>query len=215
MAQLFPASSNVLVRALLAGGLLCAATVAMAGYVLYWSPVVTQVGVEMEQPVPFSHKHHVAELGLDCRYCHTSVEKAAFAGMPATETCMTCHSQVWRDAPMLEPVRQSWARHQPLHWTRVNDLPDYVFFDHSIHIQKGVGCVSCHGRIDQMPLTSKAADLTMRWCLECHRSPEKSLRPAGEIFTIDYGQTPQPGTAAARDSHVDKTRLEDCSICHR
>lgn len=116
---------------------------------------------------------------------------------------------------MLEPVRQSWAQHRPLHWNRVNDLPDYVFFDHSIHIQKGVGCVSCHGRVDEMPLTSKGADLSMRWCLQCHRAPEKSLRPAGEIFTMNQGAASQASGAVARDSRVDKTRLEDCSICHR
>ena len=215
MAQVFPAGCNVLARALLAGAALLAATAAVGGYVFYWSPIVTQVGVPIEQPVPFSHKHHVAELGIDCRYCHTGVEKAAFAGLPPTETCMTCHSQVWRDAPMLEPVRQSWARHEPLRWTRVNDLPDYVFFNHAIHIQKGVGCVSCHGRVDEMPLTAKGADLSMRWCLECHRSPEKSLRPAGEIFNPDYHPPPQPSPDLARDSHLDRPRLEDCSTCHR
>ena len=186
-----------------------------AGYVFYWSPFMMQTSTPVEQPVPFSHEHHVGDLGIDCRYCHTGVEKTAFAGLPATETCMTCHSQIWRDAPMLAPVRLSWELRQPLHWTRVHDLPDYVFFDHSIHVQKGVGCVSCHGRVDQMPLTAKGSNLSMRWCLDCHRAPEKSLRPKSEVFSMDYRPPPQAGAALMRESHVDKTRLEDCSTCHR
>ncbi|MDB6138040.1 MAG: hypothetical protein JWO94_1112, partial [Verrucomicrobiaceae bacterium] len=176
----------------------------------------TGVGVPVEQPVPFSHAHHTGELGIDCRYCHTGVEKGRSAGIPATETCMTCHSQIWRDAPMLQPVRDSWMNHQPLHWTRVNDLPDYVYFDHSIHVNKGVGCVSCHGQVDQMPLTAKGQTLMMRWCLDCHRHPEEHLRPQEAVFSMttplmERGQ----GAALVRSNHIPTKQLEDCSICHR
>ena len=136
--------------------------------------------------MPFSHEHHVRGLGIDCRYCHTSVEKSSFAGIPPTETCMTCHSQIWTDSPMLEPVRTSLRTNTPIRWNRVHDLPDYVYFNHGIHVQKGVGCVSCHGRVDQMPLTWKAEPMTMEWCLSCHRNPEKHLRPREEVFNMDW-----------------------------
>ena len=190
----------------------------------------------VEQPVPFSHEHHVAGLGIDCRYCHTGVEKSAFAGIPPTETCMTCHSQVWRDAPALAPVRESWATGKPLRWKRVHDLPDYVYFNHSIHVQKGVACVSCHGRVDKMPLMAKQHSLYMRWCLDCHRAPEAHQQPVSEVFVMKDPPVAGPVTArletldelrgeqapyfehglqALREGGVRHTRLEDCSICHR
>jgi hypothetical protein len=171
-----------------------------------------------QQPVPFSHQHHVGGLGIDCRYCHTSVEKARFAGMPATETCMTCHSQIWTNADMLVPVRRSLAENLPLRWQRVYNLPGYVYFDHAAHVTKGVGCSSCHGRIDEMRLTSQATPLTMGWCLDCHRNPGAALRPRDRIF--DPSWTPPkdqalqgPRLAAAYHLRVD--RLTDCSVCHR
>jgi hypothetical protein len=170
------------------------------------------------QPVPFSHQHHVGGLGIDCRYCHTSVEQSGFAGLPPTETCMTCHSQIWRDAPVLAPVRESWATGRPLHWQRVHDLPDYVYFNHSIHVQKGVACVVCHGRVDEMPLMWKTESLYMRWCLDCHEAPAKHLQPRSEVFVMKD----DPGSSAARGLELAKAygirppaQLEDCSTCHR
>lgn len=209
MSQLFPRSSNTLGRLALPVLVLGVAVLAWAAHAALFSPYATVVGVEISQPVPFSHKHHVGELGIDCRYCHGGVETSSFAGLPATETCMTCHSQIWRDAPMLEPVRKSWETGQPLRWTRVNDLPDYVYFDHSIHVQKGVACVSCHGRLDQMQLTVKAQDFYMRWCLECHRTPGHHEQPAGKVFVM----TDPPAMKQVASMHG--TRMEDCSLCHR
>jgi len=167
--------------------------------------------------VPFSHKHHVQGLGLDCRLCHTTVETSTFAGMPSTETCMTCHSQVWKDAPMLAPVRDSFATDTPLRWDRVHDTPDFVFFNHSIHVAKGIGCASCHGEVDQMPLTRQSHTLYMKWCLDCHRQPEKFIRPHDEVFTVDYQSTNQVaiGKQLVRDYHVQTAQLTDCSMCHR
>jgi hypothetical protein len=185
------------------------AAIGWATHTALFSPYATDVAVPVHQPVPFSHQHHVGDLGIDCRYCHGGVETSAFAGLPATETCMTCHSQIWRDAPMLEPVRRSWTTGQPLHWTRVNDLPDYVYFDHSIHVRKGVACVSCHGRVDEMPLTAKAHTLYMRWCLDCHRAPAHQTQTVGQIFAMA-----DPPTVKAAPA-VHGTRMEDCSLCHR
>jgi hypothetical protein len=169
--------------------------------------------------VQFSHQHHVTALGLDCRYCHTSVESSKFAGIPPTETCMTCHSQIWRDSPMLAPVRESLARNEPIRWNRVHDLPDYAYFNHSVHLAKGVGCASCHGRVDRMPLVWKDQPLTMEWCLSCHREPEKHLRPHEEIFNMAWalGEADQlsMGRSLLRKNHVPVHRLSDCSTCHR
>jgi hypothetical protein len=148
------------------------------------------------QPVPFSHKHHVSGIGIDCRYCHTSVEESSFAGIPPTKTCMNCHSQVWADSPTLEPVRTSFREDRSLEWTRVNDLPDFVYFDHSIHVRRGVACTTCHGPVDQMPMTWRENTLFMEWCLECHRHPERYLDVRGK--RIDSPQ-----------------KLTNCSICHR
>src|ERR1700748_367386 len=184
MAQIFHRSTNTLSRVTIFGAGF------IAGFVLWViggivrSPYVTNQGIERDQPVPFSHHHHVAGLGIDCRYCHTSVEKSAFAGMPSTATCMTCHSQLWTQAPILATVRESLATDLPIRWTRVHQLADYVYFDHSIHIQKGISCVSCHGRVDQMPITWKEKTLQMGWCLDCHRHPENARRPPGEGFNL-------------------------------
>ncbi len=203
---------------MLLGGVIVASGAVAAGYALYFSPLNTGVGVPVEQPVPFSHQHHVGGLGIDCRYCHTGVEKGSSAGIPPTETCMTCHSQIWKDAPILQPVRDSWTEQKPLHWTRVNDLPDYVFFNHSIHIAKGVGCVSCHGRVDQMPLMAKGQSLFMRWCIDCHRRPQEQVRPLETIYQMAPLQpplTPQQGVSFVKDHHIETERLQDCSNCHR
>lgn len=179
----------------------------------YWN----HVGWTVEQPVPFSHKHHVAGLGIDCRFCHTSVEVSSSAGLPPTYTCMTCHSQIWTNAALLEPVRKSLATGKPIVWNRVTDLPDYVYFNHSIHIAKGVGCESCHGPIDKMPLTYKAKSLTMGFCLSCHRNPGPHLRPESAIYNIDWrrtSDTPSPAALMAQ-YHIPDRNLTDCSICHR
>ncbi len=170
----------------------------------------------VDQPIPFSHEHHVGDVGLDCRYCHYSVERAAFAGIPDTATCMTCHSQIWTDAQMLEPVRASLATGTPLRWTRVHDLPDYVYFSHRIHIAKGVACEECHGRVDRMPLMRPIRAWEMRDCLECHRNPGPRLRPASAVFTMGYTRDGAPTSAdlVAR-YHISTEQLTDCSICHR
>src|SRR3954463_5298311 len=184
MAQIFHPSTNTLSRVsifgilfLLVGGLFVMAEI-------YRSPYVTKATVVRDQPVQFSHEHHVAGLGIDCRYCHTTVEDAAFAGMPSTKTCMTCHSQIWTNAPLLEPVRASWRNDTPIRWNRVHDVPDFVQFNHGIHVQKGIGCYECHGNVAGMPLMWKANSLHMEWCLDCHRTPEKYIRPRDQVFKI-------------------------------
>ena len=156
------------------------------------SSYATQQGVRRDQPVPFSHEHHVGGLGIDCRYCHTSVTESSFAGLPATEVCMTCHSQIWTNAPMLEPVRQSWRTGTPIQWQRVNSVPGYVYFNHSAHVNKGGGCATCHGRVDRMPLMYQAASLEMRFCLDCHYDPAKFLRPREEVFRVTWEHLKRP-----------------------
>ncbi len=146
----------------------------------------TNQGDFVEQPIQFSHAHHVGGKGIDCRYCHTSVEESAFANIPPTKTCMNCHSQIWTNAPILEPVRASFRDNKPLHWTRVHDLPDFVYFNHSIHVKKGVGCATCHGRVDKMPLMYQQANLQMNWCLDCHRNPAKYVRPRDQVFNMAW-----------------------------
>jgi Class III cytochrome C family len=221
MAQVFGKGSNSIARVLLIAIFLGFFGFWGVVYAIYRSPYTTEQNVPLAQPVPFSHQHHTAGLGIDCRYCHTSVEKSSFAGLPPTETCMTCHSQVWKDAPLLAPVRNSLATQQPVHWTRVNQLPDFVSFDHSIHVQKGIGCSTCHGRVDQMPITWKAHSLYMRWCLDCHEAPERHVRPKAEIFNMNW-QEPADQLARGRELlkeyHVSRERLDqlrDCSMCHR
>ncbi|HEY3359932.1 MAG TPA: cytochrome c3 family protein [Polyangia bacterium] len=183
----------------------------------FWqSDWYTRRGMAATQPVPFSHQHHVGGDGLDCRYCHQLVTESSSAGMPTTETCMTCHWQIWTEAPVLAPVRASWQTGQRLFWKRNYDLPDYVYFDHSIHIAKGVGCATCHGRVDQMPLIQKAATLEMRWCLACHRQPEKHLRPRSEVFRMDWKPPPdqeEQGRRLVKEYQV--RSLTSCSHCHR
>ena len=186
MAQVFDRSSNALARAslVLTGLIVIALGVALNS--LQRSPWVTKQGQRPDQPVPFSHKHHVEGLGLQCQYCHTSVEKSSYAGIPPTKTCMNCHSQIWTDAQLLAPVRQSWASGASIHWIKVHDLPDYVYFNHEIHVNKGIGCASCHGRVDEMPLMYQQNTLQMEWCLNCHRNPGVNLRPTSEIYNMAW-----------------------------
>jgi hypothetical protein len=220
MPQVFHPSANTLSRVVLFCLVVGPAALLGLVYLLVRSPYQTQVRVIREQPVQFSHEHHVNGLGIDCRFCHTSVETASAAGMPATHTCMTCHSQIWADSPLLEPVRASLKNQEPLAWSRVHDLPDFVYFHHGIHVQKGVGCVECHGRMDKMPLAWREKPLTMEWCLECHRNPEPRLRPTKEdVFKMDWEPPADSGLALGGEllqkSHMEVGQLTNCSICHR
>ena len=218
MAQIFHPSTKVISRASIVITILVISLVSWAAFAIYEAGYTTEVGIPRVQRVPFSHEHHVNGLGLDCQYCHTSVTASSFAGIPPTHTCMTCHSQIWNTSPMLEPVRESYRTQKPLQWVRVNDLPDYVYFNHSIHIAKGIGCETCHGRVDLMPLTWKQNSLFMRWCLDCHRSPEKFIRPKSEVFNMKY-QQPEDQLALGRnlvkEYNVQVSRISDCSTCHR
>src|SRR5689334_18975711 len=186
MAQIFHRSTNSISRATIFGAVFVVSALFWAAANIQRSPYVTYAGVARPQPVPFSHQHHVAGLGIDCRYCHTSVEVSSFAGIPPTRTCMNCHSQIWTNAAILEPVRESFRSGKSLVWNRVNDLPDFVYFDHSIHINKGVGCNTCHGAVDRMPLMFNHASLQMEWCISCHRNPAKELRPRDQVFNMRY-----------------------------
>jgi len=178
-----------------------------------------QLAAPVEQSVPFSHKHHVTDDGIDCRYCHTSVETSAFAGIPSLSTCMSCHSQIYTEAPVLRPLISAYRGGKTLRWNRVHDLPDFVYFDHSIHLAKGVGCSTCHGRVDVMPLTWRIVSLDMQWCLDCHRAPEKYLRPADRIFDMRWLPPVDQlarGSELKREYHVRNEReLTSCSMCHR
>ncbi|MDP6984850.1 MAG: cytochrome c3 family protein [Candidatus Latescibacterota bacterium] len=178
---------------------------------------VSEVGVAIDQPVPFSHKHHVEAIGIDCRYCHTSVEESAFAGIPPVETCMTCHSLIWTEAPNLEPIRTAWRDEKPLQWNRVHDLPDFVYFRHNIHIAKGIGCTSCHGAINEMPLVWVENALNMEWCLDCHRNPEKHIRPRDRVFDVHWtppADQEAQGLKLVEEYDVRVSQLTDCSVCH-
>jgi hypothetical protein len=198
--------------------LLLAAAVMAGTWGVWWSPYMTRADTPLDQPVPFSHKHHVGGLGIDCRYCHVSVETSAFAGIPPTETCMTCHSQVWTEAPVLAPVRESWIEQAPLEWNRVHKVPDFVFFNHGIHIQKGIGCATCHGAVDEMPLMSKEHSFYMKWCLECHQDPARYVRPKEEVFNMKYeapANQAELGKKLVEEYHIQTQQLRDCSMCHR
>ncbi len=186
MAQVFDRSSNALARAVLVLTGLIVIALGVGLNSLQRSPWVTRQGQRPDQPVPFSHKHHVEGLGLQCQYCHTQVEKAAYAGIPPTKTCINCHAQIWTNAQLLEPVRHSWATGESINWIRIHDLPDYVYFNHEIHVNKGIGCASCHGRVDEMPLMYQQNSLQMEWCLNCHRNPAVNLRPVSEIYNMAW-----------------------------
>ena len=217
MAAIFPPWSNLAAKLVFLGF----AGLAVGGVAWWWiwprMDYRRHTAWTVQQPVPFSHQHHVAGLGLDCRFCHTGVENAGNAGMPPTYTCMTCHSQIWTNAGILAPVRQSLGNGTPIIWHRVTDLPDYVYFNHAIHIAKGVGCASCHGDVASMPLMEKAKTMTMGFCLNCHRDPAPNLRPRDEIFNTEWHRgkdTPSPDALMAQ-YHIGNRNLTDCSICHR
>jgi hypothetical protein len=216
MPQIFHRSTNTYSKVSIFGA------VFFLGFLLWlfgaWSRSswVTQAGVAREQPVPFSHAHHVGDVGLDCRYCHTSVETSGFANLPPTKTCMNCHSQIWNTSPTLEPVRESFRSDRSIAWTRVHDLPDFAYFDHSIHVNKGVGCETCHGRVDKMPLTWQKASLQMEWCLDCHRHPEQYVRPREAVFQMGYEPPIDQETLGRQLVKEYKIQsLTSCSTCHR
>ena len=241
MAQVFKPSSNTYSTLILRVGGIVAGGALFGLYQFNTLPLVTRAHESREQPVQFSHKHHNGELGIDCRYCHTSVEDSAFAGIPPTQICMNCHAQIWKDAPILEPVRSSFRTGESLEWTRVHDLADFAYFNHAAHLAKGVGCASCHGDVTKMNLTYEVAPLSMGWCLDCHRNPASAIRPkeklfdttwvAGKVCSNDVTKTcvrdsgcVSPGTCTATDQQalgtklVDEYHVEprtDCSTCHR
>ena len=194
MAQIFHRSTNTLSRVTIVGVVLIVSLLGWGIYAVNQSPYFTEIHVARQQPVPFSHKHHVTDDGIDCRYCHTTVEKSSYAGMPTTHICMSCHSKLWLNAAVLAPVRSSAVTDVSLQWTRVNAEPDFVFFDHSIHVNKGMGCTTCHGPIGEMPLTYRNQTLYMRWCIDCHKHPENNIRPRNEVFNANY--TPPANQAA-------------------
>lgn len=216
MSQLFRPGANTFAKASVIAGL--GVALGLGGILnnIERTSYVTDVNVPRDQPVMFTHKHHVSGVGMDCRYCHNSVEVSSSAGIPSTEVCMGCHSQIWSEAPILEPVRESWRSGRSIQWNRVHDLPGYVYFNHSIHVTKGMGCQTCHGQVDKMPMVWKENTLLMEWCLDCHRAPEKYIRPKDQVFNMEYkpaGNQAELGAKLVAEYKVRK--LTDCSICHR
>jgi hypothetical protein len=216
MPQIFHRSANTLSKLSLAGILVFVTSLILFAMIVVRSSYVTRAHEFIEQPVQFSHRHHVLDDGIDCRYCHTSVETSAFAGIPPTKTCMNCHSQIWSTAPILEPVRASFRDDRPMRWIRVHDLPDFVYFNHSVHVKKGMGCETCHGRIDEMPLTLQQNTLQMDWCLNCHRNPENYVRPRSEVYTMGYRPpVPQSVIGPQLVKEYGIRGNTSCSTCHR
>ncbi len=217
MAQIFKPIDNTFFRGIIVGGLLLLIGWITTAIMHQWSSSQTGVGIPLAQPVPFSHEHHVEGLGIDCRFCHTSVEKSSFAGMPSTETCMKCHQEIWKDSPMLLPVRESYRTGKPIVWNRVHNLPDFVYFDHSIHVQKGIACQVCHGKVESMPLMRKENTLYMGWCMSCHEHP-------GHYVALHQNNQRQPPKTPTEmsykpwDPNIDPKRVKEirnCSACHR
>ena len=219
MARIFGPQANTVSRTSLVVAIAALAGFAVVMGVFVRSPYVTRAEEPINQPVLFSHQHHAGDLGLDCRYCHTSVEDSSYSSLPATEICMTCHSQIWTESPLLAPVRQSFITNTPIAWNKVNTLPDYVYFDHSIHVQKGVGCATCHGQVDEQPLALKAQSLQMSWCLDCHRDPGPNLRPVAQVTNMHWQAPADPrilGQQLVRDYQIlGPEILTSCSTCHR
>jgi hypothetical protein len=219
MSQLFHRTTNIYARLSLLAVVVFVASLGAALAALNWSGYNTGQSQFIDQPIQFSHAHHVGGMGIDCRYCHTTVEESSFANIPPTKTCMNCHSQIWTGAPILEPVRASFRDNTPLRWTRVHDLPDFVYFNHSIHVKQGVGCVTCHGPVDKMPLMYQEATLTMAWCLDCHRNPAPNLRPRDQVFNMNWerpADDPGLGQRLKQEYKIGEVvQLTSCSTCHR
>ena len=219
MSQIFHRQTNVYSRLSILAVVVFLGALGAAVGVLNWSGYNTNQSAFVEQPIQFSHAHHVGGMGIDCRYCHTSVEESAFANIPPTKTCMNCHSQIWTNAPILEPVRASFREGKPLQWTRVHDLPDFVYFNHSIHVKQGVGCATCHGQVDKMPLMYQESTLMMQWCLDCHRNPAKYVRPRDQVFNMTWERPPDDpglGERLVKEYNIASVgQLTNCSTCHR
>ncbi|MFM8536424.1 MAG: cytochrome c3 family protein [Acidimicrobiia bacterium] len=219
MSQVFPKSANAWSKASIIALVFLLIAIGNIVLMIQRSDYVTSANQFIEQPVQFSHQHHAGGIGIECRYCHTSVEVSSSAGIPPTKTCINCHSQIWNTSPYLEPVRASFRDDKPLNWIRVHDLPDFVYFNHSIHVRKGVGCETCHGRVDRMPLMIQKSSLQMEWCLDCHRDPAKYVRPRSEITTMGYVPAKaqaELGAELVREYKIaDRERLTNCSVCHR
>ncbi len=219
MPQLFPPRSNKIAKlSIIAVVVLSAAVIGGLAWYTH-SPTFTKVGAEVPQPVPFSHNLHVKAVGLNCRYCHVGVDQSAFADLPPAETCMSCHSQIRKDSPTLQPVRDSYLNGTPLAWNRVNDLPDFVYFNHEIHVAKGVGCETCHGRMDQVTTAVRSKYFYMSTCMECHNNPGQYLRPQANIYDMGYTPTEDQAVLGAKlvaeYNIMPISQLSDCSICHR
>jgi len=217
MPQTFPKNANAFAKWLVVGGgvFVLALMIALA---FYARTTNNAVGVPVSQPVAFQHNLHSGQLGLDCRYCHTSVEVEATSSVPPTETCMTCHSQIRVGDPALAVVQASWDTQTPIEWNRVHDMADYVYFNHSAHINSGVGCSDCHGSVQEMGEIWKNEPMTMGWCLECHRQPEAYLRPVSEVFNMEYERPSDQlalGAELVDAYHVNTDKLIQCSTCHR
>jgi hypothetical protein len=219
MSQVFPKSANAWSKASIIALVFVLLGVGWLVLTIQRSDFVTSANQFIEQPVQFSHQHHAGGIGIECRYCHTSVEVSPSAGIPPTKTCINCHSQIWNTSPYLEPVRASFRDDKPLNWVRVHDLPDFVYFNHSIHVRKGVGCETCHGRVDRMPLMIQTKSLQMEWCLDCHRDPAKYVRPRDQITTMGYVPAKAQadlGAELVREYKIaGKESLTNCSVCHR
>src|SRR5512133_1731986 len=212
--QIFHRSSNTLSRATIYGAAFAVAFLFWAATEITRSPYVTYAGIARPQPAPFSHQHHVAGLGIDCRYCHTSVETSNFAGIPPVSTCMNCHKDIWTNAALLEPIRASYRSGVAIQWERLHRTPDFVQFNHSIHVAKGIGCVSCHGRVDQMQLTYQAMPMSMQWCLSCHRNPEKFVRPRDKVYDMTWKADDQQALGAQLVKEYRIQSKTNCSVCH-
>lgn len=240
MAQIFHPSTNTLARVSLFGAAIAPLAIIMTLSAFTRSPYVTKVNVPRDQPVPFSHEHHTNELGIDCRYCHQSVENSSYAMLPPTETCMSCHSQVWTNSPLLEPVRESWRTGNAIRWNQLNKLPEFVYFNHSLHVDRGLNCNICHGPVQTMQLAYRAQAFTMAWCLECHRNPANWVGDPAKVFGLywkiqrnealtpeeaalasgrdDYhrtGKELEEGRAWVKRHGIQTEQLTDCWICHR
>jgi len=219
MPQVFHPSTNTISKVTIYGAVFILAGLCYLVFAVNQSAYYTDVNEARQQPVPFSHKHHVTDDGIDCRYCHTSVEKSSYAGVPTTHICMSCHSKLWLNSAVLEPVRSSYSTDKSLEWTRVNALPDFVYFDHSIHVNKGIGCTTCHGPIGEMPLTYRANTLYMRWCIDCHKHPERHVRSREDVFKADYVEPPDQlalGRRLVKEYKIKEPKIiTDCYTCHR
>jgi hypothetical protein len=216
MASLFRPKHNTLAKLsllIVAGG-----AVAGIGGILFYvrSPLARGMQDPIEQPIQFDHRHHTRDEGIDCRFCHTQVDRSPMAGVPSTQLCLNCHSQIWNQSPLLDPIRRSFMEGTPIVWKKVNDTPDFVYFNHSIHVNKGVGCVTCHGRVDEMAAVEKAHPLTMSWCLDCHRNPEKNLRPVEEVTNMTWAPEGDPTEAGKQFAELNQVHTRtSCTTCHR